>query len=51
MFQEKKQEAPRPNSTCLDSSKLEKSINFKFSDIDDGILFILDKSRGLWIIW
>jgi len=44
---EKKQMAPRPNSTCLDSSKLEKSINFKFSYIDEGILFILDKSRGL----
>ena len=44
---EKKQGAPRPNSTCLDSSKLEKSIDFKFSDIDEGILFILHKSRGL----
>jgi dTDP-4-dehydrorhamnose reductase len=43
---EKKQEAPRPNSTCLDSSKLEKTIDFQFSDIDDGISFILDKSRG-----
>lgn len=43
---EKKQEAPRPNNTCLDSSKLESTINFKFSDIDNGISFILDKSRG-----
>lgn len=42
---DKKQDAPRPISTCLDSSKLENSINFQFSDIDDGISFILDKSR------
>jgi len=45
--QEKKQDAPRPNSTCLDSSKLESTINFQFSDIDDGISFILDKSRSM----
>jgi len=44
--QEKKQDAPRPNSTCLDSSKLETTINFQFSDIDNGISFILDKSRS-----
>ncbi len=44
---EKKQNAPRPSSTCLDSSKLEKTINFQFSDIEKGISFILDKSRGL----
>ena len=44
---EKKQDAPRPSSTCLDSSKLEKTINFQFSDIEKGISFILDKSRGL----
>ena len=43
---EKKQEAPRPNSTCLDSSKLEKIIGFEFLNIDEGISFILDKSRG-----
>lgn len=43
---EKKQKAPRPNSTCLDSSKLEKTIDFEFSSIDEGISFILDKSRG-----
>ena len=42
---EKKQNAPRPNSTCLDSSKLESAINFQFSNIDNGISFILDKSR------
>jgi len=44
---EKKQDAPRPNSTCLDSSKLETAINFQFSDIENGISFILDKSRSL----
>ena len=43
---EKKQVAPRPNSTCLDSSKLEKIINFEFSTIDDGISFIAEKYRG-----
>ncbi len=43
---EKKQDAPRPISTCLDSSKLENTLNFHFSDIDDGISFILDKSRS-----
>ncbi len=43
---EKKQNAPRPNSTCLDSSKLESAINFQLSDIDNGISFILDKSRS-----
>ncbi|MCV0400963.1 MAG: SDR family oxidoreductase [Nitrosopumilus sp.] len=43
---EKKQEAPRPNSTCLDSSKLEETIDFEFSTLDEGISFILDKSRG-----
>lgn len=44
---EKKQQAPRPSSTCLDSTKLEKIINFQFSDIDKGISFISDKSRLL----
>jgi len=34
---EKKQLAPRPNSTCLNSQKLEKLINFEFSDIDSGL--------------
>ena len=43
---EKKQDAPRPNSTCLNSSKLESQINFQFSTIDDGISFILEKSRS-----
>ena len=44
---DKKQDAPRPTSTCLDSSKLENAIDFEFSDIDKGISFILDKSRGI----
>lgn len=43
---EKKQDAPRPNSTCLNSFKLESKINFQFSTIDDGISFILEKSRS-----
>ena len=37
---EKKQLAPRPNSTCLDSSKLEQTLNFKFRDLQSGISFI-----------
>jgi dTDP-4-dehydrorhamnose reductase len=37
---EKKQTAPRPISTCLDSSKLEKVINFTFKDLKTGISFI-----------
>ncbi|KFM22151.1 Spore coat polysaccharide biosynthesis protein SpsK [Marine Group I thaumarchaeote SCGC AAA799-B03] len=44
---QKKQDAPRPKSTCLDSSKLENLINFQFMDIDHGISFILDKSRDV----
>jgi dTDP-4-dehydrorhamnose reductase len=42
--QEKKQFAPRPLRSCLDSSKLEKKINFEFSDIKTGISFIFNKS-------
>jgi len=34
---EKKQIAPRPISTCLDSSKLEEKINFNFRDLPSGI--------------
>lgn len=34
---EKKQNAPRPTSTCLDSTKLEKILDFSFSDIYSGI--------------
>lgn len=37
---EKKQLAPRPMSTCLDSSKLEQILNFKFRDLHSGISFI-----------
>jgi len=42
---EKKQDAPRPISTCLDSSKLENLIEHEFSDIKTGISFILNKSK------
>ena len=42
---EKKQDAPRSISTCLDSSKLECMINYKFSDVKNGISFILKKSK------
>ncbi len=42
--QEKKQMAPRPSKTCLDASKLEKSIGFNFHDIDTGVSFIFNKS-------
>ena len=37
---EKKQLAPRPNSTCLDSTKLEQTLHFKFRDLQSGISFI-----------
>lgn len=43
--QEKKQLAPRPPRSCLDSSKLEKRIGFDFSDIKSGISFIFNKSQ------
>tara|TARA_B100000959_G_scaffold285876_1_gene362195 strand:+ start:1317 stop:2210 length:894 start_codon:yes stop_codon:yes gene_type:complete len=42
---EKKQYAPRPISTCLNSTKLENLINFSFSDISSGIDFIFKKSK------
>ncbi len=41
---QKKQDAPRPNSTCLDSKKLEDLINYKFCNIENGISFIYQKS-------
>ena len=40
---EKKQDAPRPTSTCLDSTSLEKLINFDFCDIRKGLNFIFKK--------
>ena len=42
---EKKQDAPRPTSTCLNSRKLEKLIDFNFSDIQSGVSFIFNKSK------
>jgi len=42
---EKKQDAPRPISTCLNSKKLEQAINFQFKNIENGISFILNKSN------
>ena len=42
---EKKQNAPRPISTCLDSTKLENLLNFSFSDISTGIDYIFNKSK------
>lgn len=41
---QKKQDAPRPTSTCLDSKKLEDVINYKFCTIESGISFIQKKS-------
>lgn len=43
--QEKKQLAPRPPRSCLDSSKLEKRIGFDFSDIKTGISVLFNKSK------
>jgi len=42
---EKPQKAPRPNSTCLDSSKLEKLIDLNFCDITSGLEFVLNQSK------
>jgi dTDP-4-dehydrorhamnose reductase len=43
--QVKKQIASRPFCSCLDSSKLEKKINFEFSNIKDAINYIYKKSQ------
>lgn len=43
---EKKQLAPRPKHTCLDSRLLEKTINFNFSELSSGIKFILTQSQN-----
>ena len=43
---EKKQHAPRPFRTCLDAIKLEKILNFKFCNLDDGISFIINQSKS-----
>lgn len=42
---EKIQEAPRPFASCLDSTKIEKTVNYDFKNIDEGIKFILNKSE------
>lgn len=41
--EQKKQDAPRPISTCLLSNKLENSINYQFCNIKNGISFIYEK--------
>ena len=43
---QKKQDAPRPNATCLNSKKLENLINYTFSNIENGISFIYKKSMS-----
>ena len=40
---EKKQDAPRPISTCLNSQKLESIIDFQFNSVDNGIDFMLNQ--------
>lgn len=42
---EKRQIAPRPVATCLNSTKLETTINYEFCNIQNGVSFILKKSR------
>lgn len=42
---EKKQDALRPVSSCLDSTKLEKLIGYEFSDISAGVNYIFKKSQ------
>ena len=46
-LKEKKQDAPRPTSTCLDSRKLEKLIDFNFNDVQSGVSYIFYKSKDL----
>lgn len=41
---EKKQDAPRPARTCLDSTKLENIINYKFKTLDEGLKILFKKS-------
>ena len=45
--EQKKQDAPRPKKTCLDSNKLEKAINYKFSNITEGITFLTNNSENI----
>lgn len=40
---QKKQDAPRPISTCLSSNKLEGLIDFQFCNVKNGISFIYEK--------
>jgi len=42
---EKKQIAPRPISTCLDSTKLEKTLSYDFKSVDQGIDLLYTKSK------
>lgn len=44
---EKKQLAPRPKHTCLNSNYLEKSINFRFCDLFSGVQFIYKQSQNI----
>jgi dTDP-4-dehydrorhamnose reductase len=41
-----KQLAPRPVNGCLDASKLEHLTNFHFSNIDEGINYLLTESKN-----
>lgn len=43
---EKKQDAPRPFNSCLDSSKLEDFLEFEFSDIKKGVNFIFKSKQN-----
>lgn len=42
---QKKQDAPRPTATCLDSNKLERLTGYQFKDTKSGISFIYEKSK------
>jgi len=43
---EKKQIAPRPKRTCLNSRKLESKINFDFYNISNGISFVFNQPKS-----
>ena len=44
---EKKQGAPRPPKTCLDSTKLEMDSGLEFSTLEQGIKFIFNKQNNI----
>jgi len=44
--EQKKQDAPRPKKTCLNSNKLERVINYEFSTITQGVSILVNNSQN-----